>query len=104
MEGGLSILDSYIEKMKKSNIKELTGDMAFDLYATHGLPLEITKDVLDENGFGVDQKGFFEAMETHRQSSGAGKEFGPLGGEDSEFYGNIFTNLIDNGIVEKSRC
>ena len=66
---------------------------AFDLYATHGLPLEITRDVLRERDLEVDQKGFYEAMEEHRLNSGAGKEFGPLGGENAEFYSQIFSDL-----------
>jgi alanyl-tRNA synthetase len=102
VEGGLAILDTLIESMKNEKIKELKGELAFDLYATHGLPLEITKDVLVESGYRVDQDGFFNAMETHRQNSGAGKEFGPLGGEDSEFYGDIAKNLIEKEILEKS--
>lgn len=102
VEGGLSILESLINSMKEENITKLKGDLAFDLYATHGLPLEITKDVLEEYGFSVDQKGFFDSMETHRLSSGAGKEFGPLGGEDSEVYNIIASNLIKKGLIENS--
>jgi alanyl-tRNA synthetase len=102
VEGGLSILETLIHSMKKESIKELKGDLAFDLYATHGLPLEITKDVLVEFGYCVDQEGFFDAMEKHKLSSGAGKEFGPLGGEDSEFYGEIAAKLIDKGLLKES--
>jgi alanyl-tRNA synthetase len=101
VEGGLSILETYISSMAESDIKELRGDLAFDLYATHGLPLEITKDVLVENGFDVNQKGFYDSMEEHRLSSGAGKEFGPLGGEDAEFYSEIASALIKEKLVNK---
>ena len=87
--------------MVESDEKELQGDLAFDLYATHGLPLEITKDVLEENGFDVDQKGFFNSMEEHRLSSGAGKEFGPLGGEDADFYSEIISALIRGKLIDK---
>ena len=102
VEGGLSILESLINSMKGENSTQLKGDLAFDLYATHGLPLEITKDVLEEYGFSVDQKGFFDSMETHRLSSGAGKEFGPLGGEDSEFYSCIASSLIKKGSLKNT--
>ena len=97
VEGGLSILENHIEELGQTDNKELDGRKAFDLYATHGLPLEITKDVLSERGFTVDQSGFFEAMETHRKDSGAGKEFGELGGEDAEFYASIAARLIEQG-------
>ena len=101
VEGGLSILGTYINSLVESDRKVLRGDLAFDLYATHGLPLEITKDVLEENGFDVDQKSFYESMEKHRLSSGAGKEFGPLGGEDAEFYFGIASALIEEKLIKK---
>jgi alanyl-tRNA synthetase len=96
VEGGLSILGTYIQQSKDSDDKVLSGEIAFDLYATHGLPLEITKDVLNEYGLSVDQKGFFDSMEAHRIRSGAGKELGELGGEDAEFYAEIAADLIEN--------
>jgi len=101
VEGGLSILETYISSMAESDEKEFRGDLAFDLYATHGLPLEITKDVLEEYGLTVEQKGFYDAMEEHRLSSGAGKEFGQLGGEDAEFYSDIVSDLIKEKVIGK---
>lgn len=98
---GLSILETYIKSLVEGGKKELRGDLAFDLYATHGLPLEITKDVLEENELDVDQKGFYDSMEEHRLNSGAGKEFGPLGGEDAEFYTKIASNLIQEKLMDK---
>ena len=99
VESGLSHLEEEIEKMDGKN---LSGAVAFELYATHGLPLEITRDVLRERGLDVDEKGFYEAMEAHRISSGAGKEFGPLGGENAEFYAGIFQELqIQGKLLEK---
>ena len=99
VESGLSHLEEEIEKMDG---KQLSGAVAFELYATHGLPLEITRDVLRERGLDVDEKGFYEAMEAHRISSGAGKEFGPLGGENAEFYAGIFQELqIQGKLLEK---
>jgi len=93
VESGLSHLEDAIQDLKKYDEKELNGKLAFDLYATHGLPLEITRDVLHEKNLEVDQKGFFDAMEEHRVYSGAGKEFGPMGGEDAEFYSNLGEEL-----------
>jgi alanyl-tRNA synthetase len=43
VESGLSHLEDQIQAMKTNT---LSGEAAFDLYATHGLPLEITRDVL----------------------------------------------------------
>jgi len=93
VESGLSHLEDAIQELKNNGKSELDGKLAFDLYATHGLPLEITRDVLRERNLEVDQKGFFDAMEEHRLNSGAGKEFGPMGGEDAEFYSKLGEEL-----------
>jgi alanyl-tRNA synthetase len=93
VESGLSHLEDAVQELNLKGKTQLDGRLAFDLYATHGLPLEITRDVLREKNFEVDQKGFFDAMEEHRVNSGAGKEFGPMGGEDAEFYSNLGEQL-----------
>ena len=101
VERGLAYLEDEIKGLQVKGVKELDGRTAFDLYATHGLPLEITRDVLREKGLDADQEGFFAAMEEHRINSGAGKEFGPLGGEDAEFYSNLFKQLKNRGLIDE---
>jgi len=102
VESGLAFLDEEITKIHAKKKKRLDGEIAFDLYTTHGLPLEITKDVLRESGLDVDQEGFYEAMEAHRISSGAGKEFGQLGGEGAKFYLTVKNSLVKNKDLKKT--
>ncbi len=99
VESGLAHLEEEIQLMRK---KKLDGSKAFDLYATHGLPLEITRDVLRERGLEVDQQGFYQAMESHRVNSGAGREFGALGGENAEFYHQVHNDLYKKGEISES--
>ncbi|MBN2556052.1 MAG: alanine--tRNA ligase [Anaerolineales bacterium] len=72
---GLGHLERLIEEAKSAGELRLEGAKAFELYATYGLPLELTRDVVREIGFNVDEDGFQEAMEAHRIASGAGKAF-----------------------------
>lgn len=102
VETGLTRLDEMIVEMSEKKIKTLVGTLAFELYATHGLPLEITRDVLREKGLDVDQKGFYDSMEEHKINSGAGKEFGQLGGDDAEFYSNLAKYLHEKKWLPKS--
>ena len=102
VESGLSHLEDAVKDMSEKGDSELDGKLAFDLYATHGLPLEITRDVLREKNLEVDQKGFFDAMEEHRINSGAGKEFGPMGGEDAEFYSNLGDELRKDKRIDQN--
>ncbi|HEX6270423.1 MAG TPA: alanine--tRNA ligase [Anaerolineales bacterium] len=71
----------------------LDGHRAFDLYATYGLPFEISRDIAREQGLDVNEEGFKAAMDEHRIASGAGKAMGKTGGEDAEFYAGILKTL-----------
>ncbi|HEX9838685.1 MAG TPA: alanine--tRNA ligase, partial [Anaerolineales bacterium] len=71
----------------------LDGHRAFDLYATYGLPFEISRDIAREQGLDVDEEGFKAAMDEHRIASGGGKAMGRAGGEDAEFYAGILKTL-----------
>jgi alanyl-tRNA synthetase len=66
-----------LEDLKKSNQTMLDGAKAFDLYATLGLPLELTRDVARESNLDVNEAGFKKAMEEHKIQSGAGKPLDP---------------------------
>lgn len=75
----------------------LDGHKAFDLYATYGLPFEISRDIAREQGLDVDEVGFNEAKEKHALASGGGKAMGKLGGEDAEFFAEILKDLQAKG-------
>ena len=92
VSAGLEHLNEILDKLKQSGEEVLDGEKAFDLYATLGLPLEITRDIAQEGGLDVDTAGFQSAMEAHRLASGAGQEFGELGGSDMQ----IFADLVDD--------
>jgi len=96
VESGVAKLDTLLAETKAvagNSHPTLAGDQAFDLYATYGLPLEITRDIARELDVKVDEKGFHEAMEKHRLASGAGEAFGPLGGEDVDVYRLLMADL-----------
>ena len=97
VESGVSHLDDLLDALKESGKKVLAGDKAFDLYATYGLPFEITRDIAKEIGLDVDEDGFIAAMDAHRIASGGGKAMGELGGEDAEMYANLVAELQKDG-------
>ncbi|MBT7988284.1 MAG: alanine--tRNA ligase, partial [Anaerolineae bacterium] len=97
VESGVSHLDDLLDELKESDEKILAGDKAFDLYATYGLPFEITRDIAKEIGLDVNEDRFVAAMDAHRIASGGGKAMGELGGEDAEMYANLVAELQANG-------
>ena len=97
IETGLAHLQEELNSLIISKKKYLEGKVAFDLYATHGLPFEIARDVAKEQGLDIEESGFHQSMEEHRLSSGAGKAFGAMGGEKSEIYSILLMKLIKEG-------
>lgn len=99
LEGGLSHLDTLLSELVGAKKKVLEGDKAFDLYATYGLPLEITRDIAREQNLDVDEAGFQTALDSHRLASGAGETFADLGGKDAELYAEILNELQNSGAL-----
>ncbi len=67
LKRGLSQLTKAVQ-----NSEEIDGKFAFDLYQTEGFPLELTLEILTQNGmkFGPEEKNKFEAeFEKHRELS-----------------------------------
>ncbi|TAK14894.1 MAG: alanine--tRNA ligase [Anaerolineae bacterium] len=101
VEGGIANLEGQLNQLSDSG-STLSGEQAFELYATFGLPLEITRDVARERGLDVDEEGFRRAMEEHRLASGGGKSMGALGGEDVAIYRSLLQELQSTGALPES--
>ena len=102
LEAGLRNLEEIFENLKNKDQRKISGNEAFELYATHGLPLEITRDIAREHGFEVDEPGFKTAMEQHRLDSGAGRTFGIMGNDDVDNYRFVFDQLAQTEKISHS--
>ncbi len=101
VEAGTAQLENLLSGLRATNQTTLDGHKAFDLYATYGLPFEISRDIAREQGLDVDEKGFSAAKEEHSKASGGGKAMGKLGGEDAEFFAGILKDLQGKGKLSK---
>ena len=63
VDNGLSLLSSIIGK---SETKILSGEDAFKLQDTFGFPIDLTKELLAEKGFTVDEEAFRKLVEENR--------------------------------------
>ena len=97
VDTGLAHLESLLQRLEAQGQRVVPGQEAFRLYATYGLPMELTRDVAREHGLEVDEAGFRQAMEEHRIRSGKGKAMGPLGGEDVDIYRRVLEDLQAQG-------
>lgn len=71
LDQGVEILNSYIDELKENNEKVLSGEKAFKLYDTYGFPMDLTQEILEEQGFEIDEDGFQREMEAQRQRARA---------------------------------
>ena len=69
LQTGINELEKIVTKLKENNQNTISGRIAFKLYDTYGFPFEFTKEIANEKGFNIDEKGFNEAFEKHRELS-----------------------------------
>ncbi|MCJ7566674.1 MAG: alanine--tRNA ligase [Anaerolineales bacterium] len=99
---GINYLSDIVRATLESKKKVIPGDQAFNLYATYGLPFEITRDIARESDLDVEEEGFRQAMETHRIASTAGDTLGELVDEGVEFYQQLLANLQEEGQLSEN--
>lgn len=86
IDQGLVILRGYIDAVKKEGAKALDGESAFRLYDTYGFPLDLTKEILEEEGLGVDEAAFDKEMKAQRERARAARhETNYMGGDDPTY-------------------
>ena len=94
IDQGLNILKDYIHDLKKESSKVLDGQKAFRLYDTYGFPLDLTKEILEEEGLSVDEDGFNEQMKIQRERARAARQETDYMGADDPTYKLINANDV----------
>ena len=89
IDQGLSILTQMEEEMNAAGEKTLSGENAFKLYDTYGFPLDLTKEILEEKGFAIDEDGFKACMEEQRTKARSAREVTNYMGADATVYDEI---------------
>ncbi len=89
IDQGLSILASMQEELKAAGQSALSGADAFKLYDTYGFPLDLTKEILEEAGFSIDEEGFKAAMEEQRVKARTARKVTNYMGADATVYDEI---------------
>ena len=80
LTGGLPRLEDVLERAASST-KVVSGDEAFKLYDTYGLPRDFIEDLAGNQGLRFDSEGFEAAMEGQREKARAGSAFDKKGDE-----------------------
>ncbi len=89
IDQGLVILSEMEDAMKAAGKKTLPGADAFKLYDTYGFPLDLTKEILEEKGYDIDEEGFKACMEAQRKQAQESHEVTNYMGADATVYDEI---------------
>ena len=98
LTGGLPRLEEVLERAAKAN-KVVSGQDAFKLYDTYGLPRDFIEDLASNQGLRFDAEGFEAAMEGQRVKARAGSAFDKKGDEFTFAADEIRDNLRRAGDV-----
>jgi alanyl-tRNA synthetase len=85
LAGGLPRLEDAIERAAEAPGRLLSGDEAFKLYDTFGLPLDFIEDLAGERHVAVDRDGFEHAMEGQREKARSKSAFEGKKGQEFVF-------------------
>ncbi|MEI8257868.1 MAG: alanine--tRNA ligase, partial [Deltaproteobacteria bacterium] len=79
---GLKLIADFKGFRAEAGKQVMPGDVAFELYATHGFPLDLTEVIGEERGFVVDFEGYEAARSRHTERSRGERENIGKGTED----------------------
>ena len=90
IDKGEAIIKEYMDELKAAGQTVLDGEKTFKLYDTYGFPLELTEEILAENGFTADTEGFKANMQKQKDMARAGRKVGEdEAWKDADFELNV---------------
>ncbi len=96
LNAGTDVAQRELERIKRSGGTVVPGDLAFDLYQTHGLPVDLLEEFAQEEGLALDREGFEAALERERQR---GQE--SWKGDVRARFRPEYETLVERGVVSE---
>ena len=96
LDRGLAILNDEVARLRSSGANVIPGEVLFKLYDTYGFPVDLTADIVEGEGFGVDEAGFEGCMERQREQA---REHWKGSGEEG--IGLAYKELHSKGVHSK---
>ena len=107
IDGGMKIFTEMLDGHKEKGEKVFSGADAFKLYDTYGFPIDLTVEMVEEEGMSVDQEAFKALMEEQRVRTRKAREaLGDLGWAGVEFGKDVPATEFegyDSTVVEGAR-
>ena len=93
LDNGLKILNEEVAELKRQGKTVIPGEALFRLYDTYGFPTDLTADIVQAEGFSIDEAGFEACMERQREQA---REHWKGSGEEG--IADIYKNLSNQGM------
>ncbi len=90
---GLRILQDEVAQLKQAGQTVIPGETVFKLYDTYGFPVDLTADIVEKDGYSLDEAGFETCMDAQRSKA---REHWKGSGEEA--VAAIYKKLVDQGI------
>uniref|UniRef100_UPI003D8130C4 alanine--tRNA ligase n=1 Tax=Trichloromonas sp. TaxID=3069249 RepID=UPI003D8130C4 len=93
LDNGLRILSDEIAKLKSQQQTIIPGDVVFRLYDTFGFPVDLTADIVEKDGYTLDEAGFDACMERQRKKARENWK-----GSGEEAVAAVYRKLLEAGL------
>ncbi|QEM69449.1 alanine--tRNA ligase [Geobacter sp. FeAm09] len=93
LDRGLAILNDEVASLRGAGKSVIPGDILFKLYDTYGFPTDLTADIVESEGFTIDEAGFETCMEKQREQA---REHWKGSGEEG--IAQVFKELHNRGV------
>ena len=105
----MEILKGDMAAMKESGTKIMGGKESFRLYDTYGFPIDLTKEILEEEGMELDEEAFQQEMKVQKERARAARAESNYMGADETVYHQLDTAMVtefvgyDRSLVEDAK-
>jgi alanyl-tRNA synthetase len=105
IDGGLKIFGDMLKGHQAKGEKTFSGADAFKLYDTYGFPVDLTLEMVEEQGMTLDEAEFHKQMDEQRQRARKAREaLGDLGWAGVEFGKEVpateFVGYTENAVMD----
>ncbi len=96
IDGGMKIFADLLAQHKAKGETQFSGADAFKLYDTYGFPVDLTEEMVKDEGMTLDREGFEKEMEAQRVRARAAREaLGDLGWSGVDFGKEVPATLFE---------
>lgn len=93
IDKGMEILKADMEEMKTAGEKVMSGEKSFRLYDTYGFPVDLTKEILAEEGMEIDEDAFTAEMKAQKERARSARAKSNYMGAAETVYNELSVEL-----------